>query len=235
MINEAKIQPNDHVLEIGGGIGILTNALHKTQAKVTVIEQDRKLGNFLKDTYKNVEIIIGDALKVEWPKNVRVISNLPYSISSPLLVKILHHSSIDAMIMLQKEVAMRCIAAPGSKNYSRLSIVCQLHSNVRKILDVSPDAFIPAPKVQSQVIHLQKKEQSLVADHQEIELLTRNLFSLRRRTVRAVIRGFLKRKQLARDLWDLIPHKDKRVLDLSLEMIEEILNFLKENQAWPLA
>ena len=101
MINEAKIQPNDHILEIGGGIGILTYALQKTQAKITVIEQDRKLGNFLKDTYEDVEIITGDALKVEWPANIRIISNLPYSISSPLLVKILHHSSIDAMIMLQ--------------------------------------------------------------------------------------------------------------------------------------
>ncbi len=235
MVNEAHIDPNDHILEIGGGLGILTDALVQTGAKITVIEKDRRLAKHLRDIYSSIELIEADALTAKWPQNVRVIANLPYSISTPLLAKIIHHSTKDAMIMLQREVALRCTANPGSKDYSRLSILCNLHCHVKKIMNVPPESFFPVPKVNSQIIHLIPKTSPISIDHISIELLTRNLFSLRRRTLRKVIRGFLKRKGLSEDLWNEIPHKEKRVKDLTLSNIEEIFLFLQENNAWPLA
>lgn len=234
IVKSANIKSNDHILEIGGGIGILTHALHKTKAKLTVIEKEPLLATHLKQTYDDIEVIIGDAVTLEWPSKVRIISNLPFSVSTPILVKLLHHSIYDAIIMLQKEVANRCLANPNSKEYGRLSVLCNIHSHVKKILDVSPEAFFPKPKVQSQILHFEPRKAPIQTDHEKIELLTQNLFSLRRRTVRAVIRGFLKRKNYSSDVWELIPHKSKRIMELSVEMIEEIFMFLKSENAWPL-
>jgi 16S rRNA (adenine1518-N6/adenine1519-N6)-dimethyltransferase len=235
MIRAAKIKTSDHIVEIGGGVGILTHALSQTGAIVTVIEKDPKLADHLQRTFPSINVIQGDALEVEWPEDCRVIANLPYNISSPSLLKILHHSTVDAIVMLQKEVAMRCIAEPKNRNYGRLSVLCHLHAEIAKVMDVPPEAFHPRPKVDSQIIWLKKRPTSLQNSHLDIELLTRNLFSLRRRTVRSVIRGYLKRRDLTEPIWDGVPYSKVRVFELSPIMIDEILTYLLTYDAWPLA
>ncbi|MCY3411450.1 MAG: ribosomal RNA small subunit methyltransferase A [Candidatus Heimdallarchaeota archaeon] len=234
MVQLASIKPNDSILEIGGGLGILTDALSKSTNNLTVIEKDKRLAEYLNEAYPNVEIILGDALDIDWPKNDKLIANLPYSISSPILKKIIHQNISMAVVMVQKEIANRCIAKPGSKDYGRLSILCDLHVDVKKLFTIGPDSFYPRPKVDSSVIMLERKSVYLTNSHEEIELLATNLFTLKRRILRSVIRGFLKRRR-DDDIWDEVPYKDKRIIQLSTKMLDEILSFLKDHDCWPLA
>lgn len=235
IVQVADIQPSDHILEIGGGIGILTDSLVKSGAKITVIEKDKGLAEYLRETFPTVEVIIADALRVDWPENCRIISNLPYSISTPLLGKILHHSTRDAILMLQKEVAQRCIAIPGTENYSRLSILCELHAERKIIFNLGPESFVPPPKVDSSVIHVKVISKPIENTHEELELLARNLFSLRRRVLRSVIRGFLKRKVPDPSIWDNVPYQEQRISHLDISQLDEILTYLKTHDVWPLA
>ncbi len=235
IIKYANISENDKILEIGGGVGILTYGLSKTKANITVIETDPRFVDHLNIEFPNIEVIKGNALNVDWPENIKLISNLPYSISSQVVSKLVHHNYDLAVIMLQKEVANRCIAQPGDKQYSRLSILCQLHAKVEQLFDVSPDAFYPSPKVTSSVIRITPKLYTYNNPHTDIELLTRNLFSLKRRQLRGVIRGFLKNKNVNNSVWENLPYKNKRIFNLNTYMLDEILTYLKEEEAWPIA
>jgi 16S rRNA (adenine1518-N6/adenine1519-N6)-dimethyltransferase len=238
MVELAEILPSDHILEIGGGIGILTDALVETGARVTVIEKEKKLADHLQEIHKEndrVKIINEDALDADWPTDCRIVANLPYSVASPIIEKILHRNIGNAMIMIQKEVAMRCIANPGSRDYSRISVLCKIHGSVKRMMDLAPDSFFPKPKVNSTVISIWTHEPKITNSHEDLELLVSNLFTLRRRTVRSVIRGFLKRKTVDPDVWEICPHSDLRVFELSIKKIDEILTHLKNYNAFPLA
>lgn len=234
MISFANISSESQILEIGGGLGILTKNLLKDTTNVLVIEKDPKLARYLKTKYKLAQIVTDDALKSTWPDNCIIISNLPYSISGPILSKILHHNFTIAILMVQKEIAERCIAKPGDRNYSRLSILTQLHSKPKMLFDVSPEAFYPVPKVVSSVMKFEPKESTTVNTHTDIELLVRNLFTLRRRTLRSVLRGFLKRKR-DDQVWDRINFPEKRIFHLLIEELDQICTQLKQENAWPLA
>lgn len=235
IIKKANIEENHKIIEIGGGVGILTRSLIKTGAKITVIEKEKKLAKYLQNTFPEVHVIEGDALKIDFPGHDKVIANLPFSISTPILAKIFHSNSPHAILMLQKEVADRCVAKPGDRNYSRLSVLCQLHSIPKKLFDINPDAFFPKPKVTSSVVEFFIKPIKLSNSHEEVELLTRNLFTLRRRTLRSVLRGFLKRKFPTNSIWDEAPNKSKRVFELNAIEIDELLTYLKIVNAWPIA
>ncbi|MDH5401659.1 MAG: 16S rRNA (adenine(1518)-N(6)/adenine(1519)-N(6))-dimethyltransferase RsmA [Candidatus Heimdallarchaeota archaeon] len=238
IVKQADISPAEYVLEIGGGLGILTHALSLTGARIDVYETDQILFNHLEEEFKSLDtvtIFAEDALNANWPENIRLVSNLPYQHSSKFIIKFLHHQATDAYFMLQKEFAIRCIASPGTKEYGRLSILCQLHSKVIKILDVPSDAFFPKPKVHSSVLHFTRQELETQNDHKDIELLTNNLFTLKRRVLRSVLRGFLKRKNVSEECWEKVPYHDKRINELTAIDLDEILSFLKQNQCWPLA
>ncbi len=235
IIKKANINENDHIVEIGGGIGILTRSLVSTGAKITVIEKDKRLAEYLQNTFPDIEVIVGDALKIDWPKADKIIANLPYSISTPILAKIFHSENSHAILMLQKEVADRCLAKPGDRNFSRLSVLCHLHVTVEKLFNVNPDAFFPKPKVTSSVVEFLIKPIEIKNNHDEIELLVRNLFTLRRRTLRSVLRGFLKRKFPTESIWDEAPNKSKRIFELTAFEIDELLTYLKGVNAWPIA
>jgi len=238
MVDAAKIIPSDHILEIGGGLGILTDALVRTGAQVTVIEKEKKLAEYLRTQYadnERVTIINDDAILAEWPAGARLIANLPYSISSPIIERIMHEDIRDAMIMLQREVALRCLAQPGSDDYSRISTICRIHSSVKRIMDLSPESFFPKPKVNSTVISIWRREPKIENDHEELELLIRNLFSLRRRIVRSVVRGFLKRTDADEAAWEACPYNQTRIFNLSIKQLDEILTHLKSHNVFPLA
>ncbi|MHA2276146.1 MAG: 16S rRNA (adenine(1518)-N(6)/adenine(1519)-N(6))-dimethyltransferase RsmA [Candidatus Kariarchaeaceae archaeon] len=234
MIKASKINSGDIIVEIGGGVGILTEGLVKTEAQVNVIEKERDLAIYLEQTYPRARVINGDALDVEWPEHNKVIANLPYSISSQILVKIFHQSSRLAVVMVQKEVAERCIASPGERNYSRISVLCRMHSKITKLFDVHPSSFFPRPKVTSTVLMFKLDTVKTENDHFEIEDLVRTIFTLRRRTLRSVLKSFLKRRELSEPFWDSAPNNEKRVFCLSIEELDNLVTFLKINEIWPI-
>jgi 16S rRNA (adenine1518-N6/adenine1519-N6)-dimethyltransferase len=162
IIQRSELSKNDSVLEIGAGIGTLTIPLAKNAGKVYAVEQDRKVANVLRKRLEqleldNVEVIVEDATKMDLPSVNKVVSNLPYQISSPITFKILENPFEMAVLMYQKEFAQRMVALPGDRNYSRLSVMMYLYSEVEILFQVSENDFFPKPKVASAVIKMQPK------------------------------------------------------------------------------
>jgi 16S rRNA (adenine1518-N6/adenine1519-N6)-dimethyltransferase len=153
IIEYGKLTKADTVLEIGAGYGNLTAKLAKRAGKVIAIEVDPELAPSIKKV-ENVEVIIRDALKEDFPHFNKVISNLPYSISSPVTFKLLQHGFELGILMYQHEFAKRLVASPGSKDYGRLSIAVQYHARVDILEVVSRRAFSTPPKVDSAIVRV---------------------------------------------------------------------------------
>lgn len=162
IVHAANVTEIDRVLEIGPGIGTLTQGLAQTGATVTAIELDRRLLEVLDTTlapYDNVQIIHGDALKLDIQSIMnhepfKVVANLPYYITTPIIMHLLESKlPIECMVMMvQKEVAQRMVATPGTKAYGALSVAVQYYTEPDIVLDVPPKAFLPAPAVNSAVV-----------------------------------------------------------------------------------
>ena len=163
IICSANVQPTDHVIEIGPGRGALTLPLLKKLHHLTVIEIDRDLAlHWQMKNFSHLTVIQQDALEVDFKAlgtRLRLIGNLPYNISSPLLLHCLDAYNViqDMHFMLQKEVVDRLAAVPGTKDYGRLSVMFQACSTVEALFDVGPEAFQPPPKVESSVLSFVRK------------------------------------------------------------------------------
>ena len=188
----AQIGPGDLVLEIGPGIGTLTQALAETGAQVKSVEIDQSLLPVLAKTlegYTNVEIIPGDVLKVDLGEITQhepftVAANLPYYITTPIIFALLEQQLPlkRLVVMVQKEVAERMTAGPGTKDYCPLSLALQYYSEPRLALSVPARDFMPAPKVDSMVVVCEKREQPPVdADPKLFFQVVRAAFSQRRK------------------------------------------------------
>ncbi len=190
IIDFGNINKNDTVLEIGSGIGTLTIELAKRAKKVIAVEQDSRIYNILNTQLKNeeinnVELINNDALKVEFPEFNKIVSNLPYQISSPITFKFLKYNFDLAILMYQKEFASRMNGNVGSKNYSRLSAMLYFKCNVEKLTEVSCESFIPKPKVDSTVISLTPKKLELTPEDFEVySKFTKALFQHRNKKIK---------------------------------------------------
>lgn len=190
IINFGNIDKNDVILEIGTGIGTLTIELAKKARKVIAIEQDSKICGILAkriedEKIDNVELINDDALNVEFPKFNKIISNLPYQISSPITFKFLDYNFDLAILMYQKEFADRMNGEVGTKNYSRLSAMLYFKCNVEKLTDVSQESFIPKPKIDSSVVRLTPKETRISdEDFNVYSKFTKALFQHRNKKIR---------------------------------------------------
>lgn len=162
IVEEANITKEDNVLEIGPGIGTLTQALSETGANIKSVEIDRRLIDILSHTlegYDNVQIINGDILKVDindimGNKPFKVVANLPYYITTPIIMELLEKNlPIESItVMVQKEVAERMVAKPGGKTYGALSVAVQYYTDPEIVLAVPPKSFMPPPEVDSVVI-----------------------------------------------------------------------------------
>ncbi len=153
----ADLGPEDIVLEIGAGVGNLTERLARKAKKVIAIELDPTLVRVLHDRFdkvENIEIISGDALKVDFPEFDKVVSNLPYSISSEITFKLLHHKFKLGILMYQYEFAARMVSLPNCKDYSRLTVDTCYFADASILMKVPKGAFQPAPEVDSAVIKL---------------------------------------------------------------------------------
>ncbi len=162
IVKFGNLTKNDVVLEIGPGIGTLTMELSASAKKVIAIEQDSNICRILserleKENIDNVELINDDALNVDFPKFNKIISNLPYQISSPITFKFLDYDFDSAVLMYQKEFANRMIGKVGTKDYSRLSAMLYFKCDVEKLTHVSAESFIPKPQVDSVVVKLTPK------------------------------------------------------------------------------
>jgi len=193
--------PEDRLIEIGPGLGALTDAILARLPSITAIELDRDLVARLRKAHppERLNLIQADVLKADWPtllseddRRVRVVGNLPYNISSPLLVMLIAYRDriVDQHFMLQREVVDRIVAGPGS-NSGRLGLLLQAFYRCQKVLDVPPDAFNPPPKVHSAVVRMQTREQAAVGDPKGLSEMLHVGFSQRRKMIRRTVLPWL--------------------------------------------
>jgi len=201
----AELTKEDVVLEIGPGLGILTAALARRAGQVIAVEIDETLFLLLEETlkgYDNAQFVKGDARQVDYQKlledyapgstSCKVMGNLPYYISSPLIIRLLQGEFQKELLvfMVQKEVAQRMIARPGSKDYSSLSVVVQYLADLEMVFRVSPNAFCPPPEVDSAVIKLACREHPAVRviDAEVFFQVVHTAFRYRRKTLRNALK-----------------------------------------------
>jgi 16S rRNA (adenine1518-N6/adenine1519-N6)-dimethyltransferase len=194
MVGYAEIREKDVVLEIGTGTGNLTRLLAQRAKKVITLERDSKLLSFAKERIRrsNVEFILGDALKIEFPHFNKVVANLPYSISSEITFKLLNQGFELAVLMYQLEFARRLMAFPGSEDYGRLTINVYYRATAEILEEVPSEAFFPQPKVSSAIVRLRCRKPPFEVKSEEMFFrVTNALFQHRRQRVRnALYRSF---------------------------------------------
>lgn len=213
IVRAAELTPGEPVLEVGPGIGTLTQGLAQSGADVTAIELDRRLLEVLDTTlasYDNVRIVHGDVLKLDVPtimnhKPFKVVANLPYYITTPIIMSLLESKlPIERLVvMVQKEVALRMVAKPGTKDYGALSVAVQYYTEPDIVLDVPPKSFLPAPAVTSSVIRC------VLRDKPPVDVIDEKLF------FRVVKAGFAQRRKTFSNTM--------KTTGLSKDRIEELL------------
>ena len=213
IVHAAELTPGEPVLEVGPGIGTLTQGLAQSGADVTAIELARRLLEVLDTTlasYDNVRIIHGDVLKLDVPsimnhKPFKVVANLPYYITTPIIMSLLESKlPIERLVvMVQKEVALRMVAKPGTKDYGALSVAVQYYTEPDIVLDVPPKSFLPAPAVTSSVIRC------VLRDKPPVDVIDEKLF------FRVVKAGFAQRRKTFSNTM--------KTTGLSKDRIEELL------------
>lgn len=204
MIKYADIDHNDVVLEIGAGLGTLTSRLAKHAKKVYAVEVDSKLCEVLFDRFStvgNVEIICEDILKMNFPPDLsKVISNLPYSIATPVTFKILDSPFQLALLTYQLDVAKRLAANPGTKDYGRLTVAVCYKVDVHLLEKVSKNAFYPRPKVDSAIVFLKPKQTPFnVIDEKYFLDVVRDLFSFRNKMLKKALALLLSKKNIKKE------------------------------------
>ncbi|KQZ40926.1 16S rRNA (adenine(1518)-N(6)/adenine(1519)-N(6))-dimethyltransferase RsmA [Duganella sp. Root1480D1] len=197
----------DTMVEIGPGLAAMTDLLLKSLPHMHVVELDRDLVARLEQRYPREKLTIhaGDALKFDFGyipvpegKKLRVVGNLPYNISSPLLFHLAEFAPVvqDQHFMLQKEVVERMVAEPGTKAYSRLSVMLQWRYRMAMLFIVPPDAFDPPPKVDSAIVRMIPIEKPLACDQARLEAVVQKAFSQRRKVIRNCVAGMFTEAQL---------------------------------------
>ena len=251
IMDHAKITREDFVLEIGPGIGTMTQYLCERAGAVTAVEIDSNLIPILEDTlseYSNVEIIHGDILKVDIgelarEKNggrpIKVVANLPYYITTPIIMGLFEsHVPIDSItVMVQKEVAERMQASPGTKDYGALTLAVQYYARPEIVANVPPNCFMPRPKVGSAVICLNRHETPIVQvkDEKLMFHLIRASFNQRRKTLANGLNNSpeisLGKEKIQKCLKELGVSETIRGEALTLEQFAELSNYLFRTEA----
>ncbi len=235
-IREADIHSNDNILEIGPGLGFLTEKLLETGATVTAVEIDPILHNYLKATldtkYDNLTLIHGDFLSEDLPVFDKVIANLPYNISSPITFRLSDMGISRAVLMYQYEFGRRLCSAPDCKEYSRLSVMCQYHFVPTLIRKIGRTVFYPSPDVDSALVSLVRREREKVVINYEIfKNIVRSAFNKRRKKLKNSLgySGKLLLETMEKES-SIAPFLEKRAGELSVDDYISIANHFSENQ-----
>lgn len=238
IVDVAEISEGEEVLEIGPGIGTLTQGLLEAGAKVTAVELDKKLPAVLQETlegYENFKLIQGDILKINlselMPQSFKVVANLPYYITTQILLTLLEKKlPIKKIVtMVQREVAERMTAVAGSKIYGAMSIAVQFRSDAKIAFDVAPKSFLPRPEVTSSVIICDVRENKFKIDDEEFFIkVVRSSFGQRRKTIlNSLIGAGFSREKILKSLEISGINFERRAETLT---IEEFLNLAKNLQ-----
>jgi 16S rRNA (adenine1518-N6/adenine1519-N6)-dimethyltransferase len=202
IVEAGSFSSDDRIVEIGPGYGALTYELLKKVAALKAIEVDRDAVHYLRSHFatEHLRVIEADFLDVNllhFGSSLRLLGNLPYHISTPILFHV--DSQIecirDAIFMLQREVVDRIVAAPGSADYGKLSITLQLGWELEKLFDVPPEAFQPIPKVWSSILHLKPRAKPYIVNRATFERIVFGAFSKRRKTLRNALKGIVSSEQ----------------------------------------
>jgi 16S rRNA (adenine1518-N6/adenine1519-N6)-dimethyltransferase len=199
IVHEIAPQPGDAMVEIGPGLAALTQPLVERLGRLTVVELDRDLAKRLRD-HPQLDVIESDVLKVDFaelaarfPTPLRVVGNLPYNISTPILFHLLGfaHLIADQHFMLQKEVIDRMVARPATSDYSRLSVMLQWRYRMENVLFVPPESFDPPPRVDSAVVRMVPLAQPPAVDAARLGEIVQVAFSQRRKIMRHTLGRWL--------------------------------------------
>ncbi len=199
-------QMDDHVVEIGSGAGALTAELLPKVSALTAIEIDQEIIPYLQDHCKHspkLKVHLADVLKFDFSSlgsSLRLVGNLPYNISTPLLFYLLHNIEAikDIHFMLQKEVADRIVAEPNSKTYGRLSVMIQYYFDVKIVLKIAPGSFSPPPKVNSAIVRFIPRliRELTMAEESNFNRVVKEAFSMRRKTIANSLKKYFSAERL---------------------------------------
>jgi 16S rRNA (adenine1518-N6/adenine1519-N6)-dimethyltransferase len=198
IVRLAGVQPGDHVVEVGPGLGSLTLALLDAGAHVRAVELDARLANVLAEVVRGrgVDVVIADAQTIDWPELLRdherwvMVSNLPYNVATPVVVRALEEApAIERfLVMVQREVGERLAAGPGSKTYGAVSVKVAYYADAEVVGTVPPDVFVPRPNVDSALVRLSRRPAPVTVDDRErLFSLVRAGFATRRETLRRAL------------------------------------------------
>ncbi|MDO4479258.1 MAG: 16S rRNA (adenine(1518)-N(6)/adenine(1519)-N(6))-dimethyltransferase RsmA [Lachnospiraceae bacterium] len=247
IVEASGVTGDDVVLEIGPGIGSLTQYLASTARKVVAVEIDKSLMPILEHTldgWDNVRVLNQDILKTDIAaiaeeenggKPLKVIANLPYYITTPIIMKLFESGCpIDSVtVMVQKEVADRIKSEPGSKEYGAISLAVQYYAKASAAIEVGPESFVPPPKVSSTVLHLERYPETRVKvdDEEQMFKIIRGVFNQRRKTLVNAVANFeglaFSKDDIRRALSEMGLPETARGETFSLEQFAELSNRLK--------
>jgi len=235
LVDQANISPEDFIVEIGPGLGALTELALAKGARISAIEKDKRLVQFLREKFQGhaLEVVHGDALELDTrmlyaqPK-VKLLGNLPYYISSQLLIKFLEYPSPISMwlFMLQKELARRLVATPATRDYGALTLLVQLNHRVEYLRTIPASVFLPKPEVDSALVRISPRDprELPACDQVVFEKLVRRGFAQRRKQLGKLIREELPKWEIAAA--ELGLNAKARAEELSLEQWIALTNYV---------
>ncbi len=239
ILASVQASSKDAVVEIGPGHGAITEGLFKTGCDLTLIELDRNLipellASFITKAPDRCKLISQDVLKVDFSqfsRPLRIVGNLPYNISTPLLFKLLelHDQVQDIHVMLQKEVIDRISAEPGGPAYGRLTVMVQATARVMPLIEVLPESFSPAPKVRSGVIRIipDNNKRDRIFSMDDLSRVVRQAFSQRRKTLKNNLKIWIS----ADELVSLAIDPQDRPERLSVEKYIDLANYMGQRES----
>jgi 16S rRNA (adenine1518-N6/adenine1519-N6)-dimethyltransferase len=234
MVETADLTERDVVLEVGPGLGFLTEELVTRTGRVIAIEKDRTLAAHLRSRFsrhKNLTLIQGDALTVQLPRFTKVVSSPPYNISSKLILLLLNSQFKLAVLLLQEEFVRRLSAAPGSRDYGRLTVRLQCIAEAEYIAKVPKSAFYPSPRVDSAVVNITPMANPVrITDNVLFADMVRALFTQRRRRLKGVLTRYLTAQfgNSSDMILSRISVPEKRVYEISPHDLADLSNQISD-------
>lgn len=236
IISYASICRDDTILEVGAGLGFLTERLAKVSGQIIAVEVDPNLFRILSQRlgdYRNVKVLKGDILKIQALAFDKVVSVPPYSISSPLLFWLLKRDFKCAVLTFQEEFSRRLAALPGTKDYGRLTVSVYYRADVDLLDHIPKESFWPTPKVNSMIVRLKPRKPPFQVDgEEEFFSFIRVVFTQKNRKLRNAVASFLSGAHISREnlirLANTMPFHNRRVRELAPEELALAFNYLKK-------